>query len=81
MIQYDSNTQTSATTNFDINLLPSIDGTVYDNDPYYSEDDIGDAKIKTLPITPPSSYLKFTIDEDSGNTGLIDLQVEVTKPY
>ena len=77
--QYDSATTAgSATTNFDINFLSSIDGTVFDNDPYWSEDDIGDGKIKTNGLNAPSSYMKITIDEDSSNTGTIDIQIEVT---
>lgn len=80
-VQYDSATNTSSTSNFDLNFITSIDGTTFDNTAWYSIDDIGDAVIKTVGISYWGSYVKYTIDEDSAATGSIDIKVEVTKPY
>lgn len=80
----DSATNACDSTDFDINFVDSIDGSLYPTTSFfYSWDNETKDTIEAMPggLTPTASYLKITIDEDSGNTCTIDIHVEVTKPY
>jgi len=73
-VQADTTPADNTSTSVDINIMASIDGAVWDNQPY-AEMNLGDNQIKTMLVNPGPLRIRLRLDEN--NTGVAECRVKV----
>jgi len=68
IVQADSATRTdNASTDTDLNVIASLDGSVYDTNPYASITNLGNDEIESLSVTPGVKSIKLRLDNNDGS--------------
>ncbi len=77
VIQIDTRHTSNTSSDFDVNVMASVDGSTWDTVPY-AERNIGDAEVKTFVITPCPAKIRLRGDNNaSATTGYVTALVLV----
>lgn len=67
----------SQSTDLDVEVYGSMDGAVYDTEPY-AKMNVGAGKVKTIPITPGPSRVKVKVaNNDAGNATKVSTKLKM----
>ncbi len=78
-VQIDSTDGNNTSTDFDVNIETSLDGRIWDTEPY-AERNIGNGKLVTFLVTPGPKKMRLRGDNnDAGTTGYITARVFIVR--
>lgn len=66
-LQADTTAAGNVSTDTDINVITSSDGTNYDTVPYATLANLGDAAIQSIMVTPGPKFMKLRADNNDGS--------------
>jgi hypothetical protein len=66
-LQLDTTASTNVSTDTDINVISSSDGTNYDTVPYATLANLGDAAVQSIMVTPGPKFMKLRADNNDGS--------------